>query len=63
MTEIESERKHKSISVTKETYDKLVEMGNMKTSFNDLVTDLMNKANANRSSAASALDTDKETEK
>lgn len=43
--DIENRKTHKSISVRKETYEKLVQMGNMTTSFNDLITDLMNKAN------------------
>jgi hypothetical protein len=42
----EYELTHKTISISKENYDKMIEMGNMKTSFNDIVTDLMKKADA-----------------
>jgi predicted CopG family antitoxin len=42
-----------------DTYEKLCEMGNMKMSFNDLVVDLMKKANV-KSMAAAALNNKEE---
>lgn len=52
-------RTRKSISVRRDTYDKLIELGSMTMTFNDVVTDLMKKANVH--SAASALDTESDT--
>lgn len=45
MSDEENKKRHKSISVTRETYEKLLEMGKMNISFNDLISDLINQAN------------------
>ena len=44
MTNLENEKKFKTIIISKQNYDAMVEMGNMTTTFNDVLTDLMNKA-------------------
>jgi predicted CopG family antitoxin len=44
-------KRNKTISLTLDTYEKLCEMGDMKTTFNDVVVDLMKKANVINTSA------------
>ena len=54
-------KKFKSINISRENYDTMVELGDMTQSFNSVLREIMKKANVDRSSAASALDTKKET--
>ena len=62
MTDSEKQqKKFKSINISRENYDTMVELGDMTQSFNSVLTEIMKKANVDRSSAASALDTKKET--
>jgi predicted CopG family antitoxin len=52
MSEIENKKNHKTISISKENYDKMIELGDMTKSFNDIVTDIMKKANVTMTAAA-----------
>lgn len=47
----------KTIRVSKDVYDKIFDMGvGWKTSFNDVLTDIVNQADKSKSSAAAAKD-------
>ena len=61
MSNEEKGKKFKSINISRENYNTMVEMANWNTSMNDILTTIMKKANVNPSSAGSALDTEKET--
>ena len=56
MSNEEKGKKFKSINISRENYDTMVEMANWNTSMNDILTTIMKKANIH-SSAASALET------
>ncbi len=53
MSNVEKGKKFKSINISRENYDTMVEIGDMTKTFNDVLTDIMKKANVH-SSAASA---------
>lgn len=53
--EIKKVDSSKTIRVSKDVYDKIFDMGvGWKTSFNDVLTDLVNNADKSKSSAAAA---------
>jgi predicted CopG family antitoxin len=59
MSEREDNKNFKAISISKANYDKIFEMGvNWSTSFNDIVTDLIDKASTNIKSSAAAAKVD-----
>jgi predicted CopG family antitoxin len=46
MQDPEGKKNHRSITLQVDVYNKLVEMGSMNLTFNDLIADLIQKANA-----------------
>ena len=48
----ENNKKYKSIHISRENYDAMLGMGNMKTSMNDVLNIIMKKANVKSSAAA-----------
>jgi predicted CopG family antitoxin len=52
--EVRKEKESKTIRISREHYDKIVELGDMTKSFDDVLGDIMKQANVRKDSAASA---------